>query len=96
MKSFAIHASTNSLQSSNTPLECAAELVDLADLVSSESSAMISISSLITRSDDEALAAKVPDVNKVLKEHCLEKNWGFVDYSNISASSDLNRSGLHF
>ena len=56
---------------------------------------MISISSLITRSDDEALAAKVPDVNKVLKEHCLQKNWGFVDHSNISASSHLNRSGIH-
>ena len=90
-----IHVGTNSLHSSNTPLECAAELIDLAESVSSESSALISISSLITRSDDEALAAKVPDVNKVLKEHCLQKNWGFVDHSNISASSHLNRSGLH-
>ena len=25
----------------------------------------------------------------------MQKNWGFVDYSNISASSHLNRSGLH-
>ena len=90
-----IHVGTNSLQSSNTPLQCAAELIDLAESVSSESSNMISISSLITRSDDEALAAKVPDVNKVLKEHCLQKNWGFVDHSNISASSHLNLSGLH-
>ena len=56
---------------------------------------MISISSLITRSDDEALAAKVPHVDKVLKEQCLLKNWGFVDHSNISVSSQLNRSGLH-
>ena len=90
-----IHVGTNSLHSSNTPLECTAELIDLAESVSSESSAMISISSLITRSDDEALAAKVPDVNKVLKEHCLQKNSGFVDHSNISESSHLNRSGLH-
>ena len=67
-----IHVGTNSLHSSSTPLECAAELIDLAESVSSESSAMISISSLITRSDDEALAAKVPNVNKVLKEHCLQ------------------------
>ena len=86
---------TNSLQSCNTPLKCAAELIDLAKSVSSESSAMISISSFITRSDDEALATIVPDVNKVLKEHCLQKNWGFVEHSNISASSHLNRSGLH-
>ena len=73
---------------------CVAELIDLAESVSSES-AMISISSLITRSNDEALATKVPEVNKVLKEHCLQKNWGFVDHSNISPSSHLNRSGLH-
>ena len=90
-----IHVGTNSLRSSNTRQECAAELIDLAETVSSESSAMISISSLITRSDDEALAAKVPGVNKVLKEQCLQKNWGFVNHSNISATSHLNRSGLH-
>ena len=56
------------LRSSNTPRECAVELIDLAEAVSSESSAMIPISGLINRSDDEALACKVPDVNKVLKE----------------------------
>ena len=85
-----IHVGTNSLRSSNTPRECAVELIDLA-----ESSAMISISGLINRSDDEALARKVPDVNKVLKECCQQKNWGFVDHSNISRTSHLNRSGLH-
>lgn len=90
-----IHVGTNSLRSSNTPRECAVELIDLAEAVSSESSAMISISGLINRSDDEALARKVPDVNKVLKECCQQKNWGFVDHSNISRTSHLNRSGLH-
>ena len=90
-----IHVGTNSLRSSNTPRECAGELTDLAEAVSSESSAMISISGLINRSDDEALACKVPDVNKVLKECCKQKNWGFVDHSNISVTSHLNRSGLH-
>ena len=90
-----IHVGTNSLRSSNTPRECAVELIDLAEAVSSESSAMISISGLINRSDDEALPCKVPDVNKVLKECCKQKNWGFVDHSNISITSHLNRSGLH-
>ena len=92
---FIIHVGTNSLRSSNTPRECAVELIDLAEAVSSQSSAMISISGLINRSDDEALARKVPDVNKVLKECCQQKNWGFVDHSNISRTSHLNRSGLH-
>ena len=90
-----IHVGTNSLRSSNTPRECAEELIDLAEAVSSESSAMISISGLINRSDDEALASKVPDVNKVLRECCKQKNWGFVDHSNILITSHFNRRGLH-
>ena len=68
---------TNSLRSSNTPRECAVELIDLAEAVSSKSSAMISISGLINRSDDEALACKVPDVNKVLKGMLPAKELGF-------------------
>ena len=40
-----IHVGTNSLRSSYTPRECAVELIDLAEAISSESSAMISIRS---------------------------------------------------
>lgn len=89
-----IHVRTNSLRSSSTPCECAIELIDVAESVSSGTSATITISSLINRSGDEVLACKVSDINKVLKEHCLQKNWEFVDHSNISATSHFNRSGL--
>ena len=71
------------------------ELIDLAEAVSSESSAMISMSGLINRFDDEALACKVPEVNKVLRECCKQKTWGFVDHSNILITSHLNQGGLH-
>ena len=90
-----IHVGTNNLRSTNSPRECAEELIDLAESVSSESSAMITISSLISRSDDESLAGKVPDVNKVLKQFCKQRSWGYIDHSNISATDHLNRSGLH-
>ena len=90
-----IHVGTNSLRSSSTPCECAIELIDMAESVSSGTSATITISSLINRSGDEVLACKVSDVKKVLKEHCLQKNWEFVDHSNISATSHFNQSGLH-
>lgn len=59
-----IHVGTNSLSSSNSPRECAEEVVDLAKSVSSESPAIITISSLICRSDDDAVASKVPAVKK--------------------------------
>lgn len=90
-----IHVGTNNLRSSNPPCECAEELIDLAESVSSESPAMVTISSLISRSDDESLASKVPDVYKVLKQFCKQKSWGFIDHSNISATDHLNWSGLH-
>ena len=67
-----IHVGTNSLISSNSARKCANELVDLAKSITSESPAMITISSLISRSDDEALASKVPAVNKVLKQFCQQ------------------------
>ena len=56
---------------------------------------MITISKLISRSDKEALASKVPDVNIVLKQFCKQRTQIFIDHSNISAIDHLNRSGLH-
>ena len=55
---------------------------------------MITRSSLISRSDNEALDSEVPSVNKVLKQFCKQMTWGFIDHSNISAIVHLNRSGL--
>ena len=90
-----IHVGTNSLSSSNSPLDCAEEVVDSAKSVSSESPAIITISSLICISDDDNLASKVPAVNKVLKHFCHKLSWGFTDHSNISETVHVNRSGLH-
>jgi len=88
-----IHVGTNS--SSNSPRECAEEVVDLAKWVTSESSVKTTISSLICRSDDDALARKVPAVNTVLKHFRQQMSWGFIDHSNTSETVHFNRSGLH-
>ena len=56
---------------------------------------MITISSLICRSDEDALASKVPAVNKVLKHFCHQMPRGFIDHSKISEAVHLNRSDLH-
>ena len=63
-------------------------------MVGTESTAKITMSSLVGRSDDETLASKITDVNKVIKQFRNQNNWGFVDHSNISVNSHLNRSGL--
>ena len=89
-----IHVGTNSLSSSNSPRECAEEVVDLAKSVSSESPDMITIYSVISRSDDEALASKVSAVNKVLKHFGHQMSWRFIDHSNILGTVHLNRRHL--
>ena len=55
---------------------------------------MITISSLIGRSNDEALVGKFPDVNIVLKQFCNPKTRGFIYHLNISTIDHHNRSCL--
>ena len=86
---------TNSLRSSATVRDCAEEIVNLAAMISNESSADLAISAIIPRSDNEVLAVKVSGVKKILKTFCNQNGWGYVDQSNISPQHDLNRSGLH-
>ena len=64
-------------------------------MINEESSADLTISGLVPRSDEESLAVKVSGVNKILRKFCNQNGWGYVDHSNISADHDLNRSGLH-
>lgn len=90
-----LHVGTNSLRSCNSARAYAEEIVDLASMVGTESSAKITISSLVGRTDDESLASKIPDVNKIIKKFCNQNNWGFVDHKNISVNNHLNRSSLH-
>ena len=92
-----IHVGTNSLRSSASVRDCAEEIVNLATMISNESSADLAISGIIPRSDDEFLAAKVSGVNKILKPFCNQNGWGYVDHSYISPEHHLNRSdcGLH-
>ena len=75
--------------------DCAEDIIDLATMVSNESSADLAISGIIPKSDDEVLTIKVPGVNKILKTFCNQNGWGYVNHSNISPEHDLNRSGLH-
>ena len=63
-----LHVGTNSLRSCDNPRACADEIIDLATMVSCESPVKIALSSLVCRSDDEALACKIAEVNTILKD----------------------------
>ena len=60
-----LHVGTNSLRSSTFARECAEEIVNLVHMISDESSAKLSISSLVSRADEEALGVKVSGVIKM-------------------------------
>ena len=49
----------------------------------------------IEKSKKISKTQKGKNILPYLKECCKQKNWGFVDHSNISITSHLNRSGLH-
>ena len=71
-----MHVGTNSLRSSASVRDCSAEIVNLATMISNESSADLTISGIIPRSDDEVFAFKVSGVNKILKTFCNQNGWG--------------------
>ena len=56
--------------------DCAEEIVNLATMISNESSAALTISGIIPRSDDEVLAVKVSDANKMLKTFAIKMDGG--------------------
>ena len=71
-----IHVGTNSLRSSASVRDCAEEILNLATMISNESSADLAISGIIPRSDDESLAFKVSGVNKLLKTFATKMDGG--------------------
>ena len=90
-----IHVGTNCLKSRENSERCAEEIIKLGESVKkSIPETEVAISSLITRSDDEFLTRKVSDVNKVLKQTCIQKHWKYIDHTNITPE-DLNQSRIH-
>ena len=92
--SIIIHVGTNSLRNSNSSRECADEIVDIGRMVDQEGIS-VAISSLTARADDNDLAKRVKEVNKILRKFCRQNEWGFIDHNNITTDQHLNRSRLH-
>ena len=92
--SIIIHVGTNSLRNSNSWRECADEIVDIGRMVD-QAGISVAISSLTTRADDNELAKRVKEVDKILRKFCRQNKWGFIDHNNITTDQHLNRSRLH-
>ena len=81
--SIIIHVGTNSLRNSNFSRECADEIVDIGRMVDREGIS-VAISSLTARADDNELAKRAKEVNKILRKFCCQNEWGFIDHNNIT------------
>jgi len=89
-----IHVGTNDVRNSN-PRQVAERIVDLGNSIIADSpSTKVTLSSLISRSDDSALDEKVKQVNKVLNTFASQNEWDFLSHSNIT-TAHLNAGGLH-
>ena len=70
------------------------KILVLKCIVADSPSTKVSISSLLCRSDDHSLGAKVREVNKHLSSFASQNGWKFISHSNMT-SVHLNSSGLH-
>jgi len=85
--SIIIHVGANGLRNSNSSRECANDIVDLGR-VGNHEGISVAISSLTACADDNDLAKRVNEVNKILRKLCRQNEWGqwsFIDHSDVTA-----------
>ncbi len=93
-KQVIIHVQTNDLKT-KSPAEIIHNLKNLGNQVRQENRPTdVSLSQIITRSDDTRSQNKLVEVNKCMQDLCEQENWGLIDNSNIS-NMHFNPYGLH-
>ena len=88
-----LHIGTNDLPS-KSPRQVAENIINLADDISQNTTAKVTISGLTHRTDDPVFKNKVTETNKILKSFLRSRDMSFIDNRQID-SSMLNKSGLH-
>ena len=90
-----LHVGANGLKGRQSSTASAEEKISLAKSIErSNTVTELSISGLVTHSDDKALTNKVDQVNAVVKQSCQQKQWKFIDHNNITFDH-LNQSKIH-
>ena len=90
-----LHVGTNDLKNSDAR-KVAERIVDLGNFIEAESSnTKVTISNLLSITDDLALESKTKKVNNILKTFANQNEWNIISYSNIYSDEHLNSSGLH-
>lgn len=78
-KAIILHVGTNDMKNSSTARDVAEKIVNLGNMIATNSpNTSVTISAITQRLDEESLARKVKDSNKVLKTFWNQNDWGFV------------------
>ena len=94
-KAIIFHVKTNDLKNSSSAGNVAEKILNLGNMIATNSpNTSVTISVITQRSDEESLERKVKDCNKVLKTFCNQNGWGFVEHLNIGKTC-LNNYKLH-
>ena len=94
-KAIILHVGTNDLKNSSSARNVAEKIVDLGNMIATNSpNTSVTISAITQRSDEQSLKKKVKDCSKVLKTFCNQNGWGFVEHLNIDETC-LNNYKLH-
>ena len=89
-----LHVGTNDLKNSDSR-KVAERIVDLGNFIEAESSnTKVTISNLLSRTDDPALNSKANQVNKILRTFANRNDWKIISHPNITGEH-LNSSGVH-
>ena len=87
-----IHCGTNDLREEKPAEIIADEIVTLAHSLKTDSNEVV-VSGIVPRRDK--LDEKRKEVNNYLSIKLNERNFGFIDNTNINITSNLNKIGLH-
>ena len=88
-----LHMGSNNIKK-DQPRVLTEKIIDLAIKISSEAPRTKVIISGIIERDDPKLNAKTKKANKIVRSFCSQRDWLFIDNSNID-HTHLNASGLH-
>ena len=94
-KAIVLHVGTNDVKNSSSGRNVAEKIVDLGNVIATNSpDTKLTISAITQRFDEDSLKKKITDCNKVLRTFCNQHGWSFVEHPNIDETC-LNNHKLH-
>ena len=96
-KAIILHVGTNDLKNSSSARNVAEKIVDLGNMIATNSpNTSVTISAITQRSDEESLKRKVKDCNKVLKTFFNQNGLDNISTKLLREYPDVNNNNNNF